>query len=150
LRELEARMRVLNRRYSHAFTCKEEIGDAVLDHLTRSIVIGDKSIAFCKREFRVLELLVSRLNKVIPKERLMNQLFDYEDDVGPNAVELYISRVRQKIRGTRLQIETVRSVGYVARMLGDERPPNRTGKLVDLAATNHKMEANNELCLKCD
>jgi two-component system response regulator TctD len=51
---------------------------------------------------------------------LMDQLFGYAEDVGPNAIELYVSRVRQKLRASKLRIETIRSVGYVARVFDCE------------------------------
>jgi two-component system, OmpR family, response regulator TctD len=123
LRELEARMRVLHRRYNDLFSPKGEIGNVLLDPAARSVCVAGKSIPFSKREFRLFELLTARINSVVPKERLMDQLFGYDEDVGPNAVELYVSRVRQKIRDSSLRIETVRSVGYVARILEDNHEP---------------------------
>ncbi len=127
LRELEARMRALIRRHGAASACKGEIGDVVLDTAARSISVGGKQISLSRREFRLFELLTSRLNNVIPKERLMDQLFGYAEDVGPNAIELYVSRVRQKLRESTLRIETVRSFGYVARIL-DSVPNQERGE----------------------
>jgi two-component system, OmpR family, response regulator TctD len=120
LRELEARMRALNRRYSDISSCKEEFGDVIMDAAARSISVGGKHVSLSKREFRLFEILTSRLNQVVPKERLMDQLFGYAEDVGPNAIELYVSRVRQKLRASKLRIETIRSVGYVARVFDCE------------------------------
>jgi two-component system response regulator TctD len=127
LRELEARMRALNRRHGGHFACTGEIGDVVMDAAARSISVAGKHISFSRREFKLFELLTARLNNVIPKERLMDQLFGYEEDIGPNAIELYVSRVRQKLRESKLRIETIRSVGYVARVdcAPDQRLPLR-------------------------
>jgi two-component system, OmpR family, response regulator TctD len=119
VRELEARLRALVRRHGSTFVSKGEFGGVVLDTVTRSASFGGGTISLTRREFRLLELLTSRLDNVIPKERLMDQLFGYEEDVGPNAVELYISRIRQKLRETKLRIDTVRTVGYVAKVVND-------------------------------
>src|SRR5258706_7559234 len=127
LRELEARMRALNRRCSEMSACKEEIGDVVMDAAARSISVGGKNIPLSRREFRLFELLTSRLNHVVPKERLMDQLFGHKQEVSPNAIELYVSRVRPKLRVSKLRIETVRSVGYVARLL-DPEPDQRSSQ----------------------
>jgi two-component system, OmpR family, response regulator TctD len=120
LRELEARLRALIRRHGGAFASKGEFGGVVLDTITRTASFGGSAISLTRREFRLLELLTSRLDNVIPKERLMDQLFGYEEDVGPNAVELYVSRIRQKLRETKLRIDTVRTVGYVAKVVNDQ------------------------------
>src|SRR5262249_29699335 len=90
LRELEARLRALVRRHGGTFASKGEFGGVVLDTITRTASFAGRAISLTRREFRLLELLTSRLDNVIPKERLMDQLFGYEEDVGPNAVELYV------------------------------------------------------------
>ena len=119
-RELEARLRALVRRHGGALVSKGEFGGVVLDTMTRTASFGGSAISLTRREFRLLELLTARLDNVIPKERLMDQLFGYEEDVGPNAVELYVSRVRQKLRETKLRIDTVRTVGYVAKVVNEQ------------------------------
>jgi two-component system response regulator TctD len=52
---------------------------------------------------------------VVAKERLMNQLFNFDETVSINALELHISRLRKKLEPARVEIGTVRGVGYVAR-----------------------------------
>jgi two-component system response regulator TctD len=116
--ELEARMRALTRRYRMAPESKADFADVVLDTAAREVTVGGNKIGFNRREFRLFELLVRRLDQVVPKERLMDQLFGYEDDVGPNALELYISRIRRKLGVSGLRIETIRRVGYRARAGG--------------------------------
>ncbi|HTM76913.1 MAG TPA: helix-turn-helix domain-containing protein, partial [Devosia sp.] len=64
--------------------------------------------------FRLLEILISSLGRVVPKERLMNQLFNLDNDVSTNALELYVSRLRRKLGDADLQITTARGVGYKA------------------------------------
>ncbi|MBL0915562.1 MAG: winged helix-turn-helix transcriptional regulator, partial [Sphingopyxis sp.] len=65
------------------------------------------------REFRLLELLIGNMGRVLSKDQIASQLFDFDDDAGPNAIELYIGRLRRKLEGA-LVVRTVRGVGYVA------------------------------------
>jgi two-component system response regulator TctD len=116
LRELEARMRAVVRRHSGTPTSKIEIGNLTMDIAAQSIVVGGERIELTRREFRLLELLVPHAGQVVPRERLMDQLFGYENAVNPNALELYISRIRRRLRHSTLRIETVWGVGYVAKI----------------------------------
>jgi two-component system, OmpR family, response regulator TctD len=122
LRELEARMRAVVRRQAGSPTSKIEIGNLTMDIAAQSIAIGNERIELTRREFRLLELLVPYPGQVVPRERLMDQLFGYENAVNPNALELYISRIRRRLRQSTLRIETVWGVGYVAKIL--DAPPN--------------------------
>jgi two-component system response regulator TctD len=115
LLELEARMRAVMRRQGGVPASRIEIGNVVMDIAERTIEIDGRRINLTRREFRLLELLVPRLGRVVPKERLMDQLFGYENAVGQNALELYVSRIRHRLLDSTLRIETVRGVGYVAR-----------------------------------
>jgi len=116
LRELEARMRAVVRRNSGTPTSKIEIGNVTMDIAAQSIAVGGERIELTRREFRLLELLVPYAGQVVPRERLMDQLFGYENAVNPNALELYISRIRRRLRHSTLRIETVWGVGYVAKI----------------------------------
>jgi two-component system, OmpR family, response regulator TctD len=116
LRELEARMRAVVRRHVGTPTSRIEIGNVTVDIAAQSIAVGGEPIELTRREFRLLELLVSHPGQVVPRERLMNQLFGYEKAVNPNALELYISRIRRRLRQSTLRIETVWGTGYVAKI----------------------------------
>ena len=78
--------------------------------------IGGVSLELGRREFRLLEILVTNAGKVVPKERLMNQLFNFDEAVSVNALELHISRLRKKLEAADVEIGTVRGVGYVVRV----------------------------------
>ena len=114
LRELEARLRALMRRTSGMTTSVLAIGNVSVDLAGRTVAIDGKDVDFGRREFRLLEILISSLGKVVPKERLMNQLFNLDNDVSTNAIELYVSRLRRKLGDADLQITTARGVGYKA------------------------------------
>ncbi len=57
--------------------------------------------------------LVGRLGQVVGKDEIGNGLFGFDDEAGPNAIELYVGRLRKKLAGAPLRITTVRGVGYL-------------------------------------
>jgi len=57
--------------------------------------------------------LLAHPGELISKDRLAGQVFDFDEPVGPNAVELYVARLRQKLRPHGPTIRTVRSLGYI-------------------------------------
>ena len=66
------------------------------------------------REFRLLELLLANLGRVLGKDVLIDRLFGLEDAVGSNTIVLYVSRLRRKLDGSTVHIRTLRGTGYVA------------------------------------
>ncbi|ALM84982.1 response regulator transcription factor [Bordetella sp. N] len=115
LRELEARLRALMRRPAGRTTSVATYGNLALDLAGRTAVINGAPLDLGRREFRLLEILLSRQGSTVAKERLMSQLFDL-DDVSLNALELLISRLRKKLAASSVDIVTVRGVGYQARI----------------------------------
>ena len=120
LRELEARMRAVVRRHGGIPTSKIELGNVTIDIAAQSIAAAGQPLELTRREFRLLELLVLNPGQVVPRERLMDQLFGYENAVNPNALELYVSRIRRRLKPSTLRIETVWGIGYVAKI--DDAP----------------------------
>lgn len=120
LRELEARLRVLMRRPAGQVTSLATVGDVTVDLANGFVSVGGRKVELGRREFRLLEILLARVGQVVAKERLMAQLFNFDEDVSVNALELQVSRLRRKLEGSRLEIETVRGVGYLARAAGGD------------------------------
>jgi two-component system response regulator TctD len=118
LRELEARLRALLRRSGGQASSSIEVGNLALDLAALNASVDGKALELGRREFRLLEILVSHVGKVVPKERLMNQLFNFDETVSINALELHISRLRKKLDGANVEIGTVRGVGYLLRVIG--------------------------------
>jgi DNA-binding response OmpR family regulator len=113
LRELEARARALIRRVGEERAGTIEVGDLVLDPAGRAISIRGAPVTLARREFSLLEILLVNRGRVMPKAKLFEKLFGFADeDVGMNAIELYVARLRRKIEGSRVQIVTVRGIGY--------------------------------------
>ncbi|OZI31644.1 DNA-binding response regulator [Bordetella genomosp. 10] len=115
LRELEARLRALMRRPAGRTTSLATYGNLALDLAGRTALVNGVPLELGRREFRLLEILLSRQGSTVAKERLMSQLFDL-DDVSLNALELLISRLRKKLATSSVDIVTVRGVGYQARV----------------------------------
>ena len=65
----------------------------------------------------MLEILIGNLGRVISKEQIAAQLFDFDDEAGPNAIEVYVGRLRRKL-GDALVIQTVRGLGYLTTASG--------------------------------
>ncbi len=112
-RELEARARVLMRRRSSGeATNIIACGDILLDRANRSARVGKREIQLKRREMSLLEILASRPGRVFSKDELLDHLFGFDDSANPNAIELYIGRLRKKLEGAKAKIITVRGIGY--------------------------------------
>lgn len=116
LRELEARLRVLMRRPANHATSLLEVGDLAIDVAGGLLTVAGRRVDVGRREFRLLEILLGRIGQVVPKERLMAQLFSFDEEVSVNALELYVSRLRRRLDGAGLEIRTIRGVGYLAQI----------------------------------
>jgi two-component system response regulator TctD len=115
--ELEARVRALIRRGQGNPDPILSLGLLKLDRTTGATYLGDDLLDLTRRERSVLEALVSRVGTVVPKARLAADVFDYDDDVAPNALEVYIGRLRRKLENSGLEIHTVRGLGYLLRQI---------------------------------
>jgi two-component system response regulator TctD len=112
-RELEARARVLLRRRSGGDATNILVcGDVSLDRTNRSVRVGKREVQLKRREMTLLEVLASRPGKVFSKEELLDRLFGFDEAAGPNAIELYVGRLRKKLEGAQTRIVTVRGMGY--------------------------------------
>lgn len=113
LRELEARVRALTRREAGRVATQVDIAGLVFDPSARTVQIGGEFVAMTRREMALLDLLVNHRGRIMSKERLFDGLFSFDDsDVGMNTVELYVGRLRKKLAGSGVCIETHRGLGY--------------------------------------
>ena len=112
-REFEARCRVLLRRARGQASEVVQIGGFQFDNAAHRVSLNGEPIELPNREYRLLEILVGRLGQVVGKDEIGNGLFGFDDEAGPNAIELYVGRLRKKLAGAPLRITTVRGVGYL-------------------------------------
>jgi DNA-binding response OmpR family regulator len=112
--ELLARIRALLRRESLSKTPKIQVGDLVLDTLTREAWRSQRKIDLTTKEYSILEYFMSHPNMVITRTMLEENAWDYEYDSMSNIIDVYIRRLRRKIDGEGVDslIQTVRGAGY--------------------------------------
>jgi two-component system OmpR family response regulator len=111
LPELEARVRALLRRAGgdQALVC----GPLKLNVETRQLSIGGETLEVSQRETAILESLLQRTGQVVLKSRLLSQLSAGDAELGSNAVEVYIHRLRKKLEPCGIRIRTIHGVGYL-------------------------------------
>ena len=112
LSEVEARLRALVRR-SQGGSDRVEVGQLSLDRSVRRFFIGDTPLDLPAREFEVLWELASKPGRVISKRLLSDKLSGFDDALGDNALEAFISRLRRKLQGSGATIRTLRGLGYL-------------------------------------
>ena len=111
---LVARLRALARRRSDTNLQPLELGDLVLEPVSRKVRRGDVAIPLSPREFALLEALMRHPGEVVSKTDLLERVWgdDFEGD--PNVVEVYVGYLRRKIDRPfdRADLETIRGEGY--------------------------------------
>ncbi len=114
--ELLARIRALNRRPKDTLPTVLTAKDLSLDTLNFQVKRGKKEIKLSRKEFALLEYLLRHKGKVLTKDQIINHVWDYEADVLPNTVEVYIGYLRNKIdrpfKDKPALIQTARGFGY--------------------------------------
>ena len=110
--ELEARVRALLRR-SAASSVYLSVGGLAIDVAAKRVRVHDKPIDLTPREWALLELFLARPNRVLSKDQIAESLFAIEEGLSPNAIEVYVSRLRTKIETAGVHIRTVRGFGYL-------------------------------------
>jgi len=113
--ELEARIRVQLRRVNDRTAPLVACGDLVFDTNTRLFSLAGETLALTPREHAVLEQLMVKAGRTVSKAALSAAIYDFETDADPSAIEIYVHRVRKKLEGSRVQIATLRGLGYLLR-----------------------------------
>jgi two-component system response regulator TctD len=121
LEELVARLEALLRRPGQLLGRSLQVANLVFDTESRQAFIDDKPQTLSAREVAVLELLMRRRDRVVSKKLVEDHIFGLSGEVASNAVEVYVHRLRKQLseRGARVQIHTVRGVGYI---IAEEKP----------------------------
>lgn len=120
LEELVARLQALLRRPGNLLGLALRLGNLTLDTAARQVFVDDRPVTFLPREVAVLEQLLRRSSHVVAKSVLEGSLYGPAQEVGSNAVEVYVHRLRRHLAevGASVQVHTVRGVGY---MITEER-----------------------------
>jgi two-component system OmpR family response regulator len=111
--ELEARVRALLRRAAGEASPLTTIGRLTIDPARRVAAVDGRPLDLRRREWAVLERLSAQVGKVVQKDRLSAEVFGYDEPVSPNAIEVYVARLRRKLEPDGPAIRTIRGLGYV-------------------------------------
>jgi DNA-binding response OmpR family regulator len=115
LDELVARLQALLRRPGNLLGLALTLGNVTLDTVARQAFVDGKPILLSAREIAVLEHLLRRSGRIVAKTLLEGSLYGLSQEVGSNAVEVYVHRVRKHLAevGASVQIHTMRGIGYL-------------------------------------
>lgn len=122
LRELEARLQALLRRHGGLAASVIRLGNFTFDGAAKRASVGPVGLELGRREFRLLEYFVASRNRIVSKDQILERLFSHDEEVGLNAVELYVSRLRRKLEASDFTIRTIRGLGYVAELTPPSSP----------------------------
>jgi two-component system OmpR family response regulator len=113
MRELTARVHALVRRSQAQTGPKIVHGPLVLDTLARRAQLSGAPLDLAAREWAVLEVLLARVEKIVSKESIIQAVANWGEELTPNAIEVYVSRLRAKLEPAGVRIRTVRGFGYM-------------------------------------
>lgn len=119
--ELLARLRAVKRRAIAAEDTSFRVGDLVFDPATREVRRSERRISLTRTEYNLLETLVYRAGKVVPRRSLIEAVWGSDKEVEENTLDAFMRLLRAKIDppGTSKLIHTVRGVGYAIRTEGE-------------------------------
>ena len=112
LPELQARLRALIRRSRSSASSELTAGAICLDLARRVATTGGEDLDITGREWEILQQLMLAMPNVVKKQKMAESLSEWENEITANAVEIYVSRLRQKIQGSGVEIRTIRGIGY--------------------------------------
>lgn len=114
--ELLARVRALLRRPKNVTDNKLHVGDLTMEPEQFKVVRGGKKIDLSSKEFALLEYMMRNPDRILTKNNIIEHVWDYDADILPNTVEVFIGYLRNKIdkpfKKQKPMIETVRGFGY--------------------------------------
>jgi len=111
--ELAARVRALIRRSQAQIGPKIVHGPLTLDTVARRAFLSNQPLELAAREWAVLEVLLGKVEKIVSKESIIQAVAGWDEELSPNAIEVYISRLRGKLERAGIRIRTVRGFGYM-------------------------------------
>ena len=118
--ELLARLRALTRRRGDVLLEEVTFADVRLDLTTHDLSCGDATVHLSGKEFEVMRILMSSSSRVVSKHDLLGRVWG-DSDASENSVEAYVSFLRKKLAhiGSKVQITTLRMLGYRLEVLGE-------------------------------
>jgi DNA-binding response OmpR family regulator len=113
--EVIARIKALLRRPGGALGATLKSGNIAFDTIGRDLRVGDRVLTLPRRESAILEHLMRRAGRVVPKSVLEERLYGMDDELGSNAIPVHVHHLRRRLTesGATVEIHTVRGVGYL-------------------------------------
>lgn len=112
-RELVARLHAIRRREDADRSAEIEMGKLSFNATSGITTLAGQTLDLTRREFALLGMLIKDRGQVLSKSRLLDGLYAFDDTVvGENAIELYVARLRKKLTGSGVEIQTLRGRGY--------------------------------------
>lgn len=117
--ELVARLRALHRRQFTLRADRIEVGRLAYDFREREALVDEKALDLPRRERLVLETLIRRPGRAVMRRALEEAVYSLDDEIGSNALDAHISRLRRKLEdaGAGIEIRAIRNIGYLLRTL---------------------------------
>ncbi|MCK9987083.1 MAG: two-component system, OmpR family, response regulator TctD [Azoarcus sp.] len=112
LTELEARIKALLRRAGNLVPTVK-IGRLEFDLNSRLATVEGKPLSLTPRELAVLEALIARQGRPLAREALFEKVFSFDEEARPEAIEIYVHRLRKKLEGSGAVVTTLRGLGYL-------------------------------------
>jgi len=116
--ELLARLRAVKRRALVPQATTLQVDDLVLDPATREVSRGGVRLALTRTEYGLLERLMDRAGKVVPRRQLIESVWGFDREIEDNTLDVFVRLLRSKVdgNGRKKLIHTMRGVGYVIRI----------------------------------
>ena len=113
LEELAARIRALARRLAGDPSPDLTVGNLMLDRNAARAYVDGRDLELRRREHALLLVLATNAGRLVSRRRLIGEIFGHDDEASPNALDLYVARVRRKLEPNGPRIVTYRGQGYV-------------------------------------
>jgi DNA-binding response OmpR family regulator len=111
--ELVARVKALHRRGHQSQSNGIVLAGLMLDVSSRRAIANGQPVELSVREWGVLEYLMRNVSRVVSKQQIIDAILPWGEEMTPNAIEVYVSRIRTKIAATGVTIRTIRGFGYL-------------------------------------
>ncbi|CAG9606822.1 response regulator transcription factor [Pseudoneobacillus rhizosphaerae] len=114
VKELLFRVAVVLRRVERALEAVIKVGNLMIDRKNFEININQETILLPLKEFELLSLLASRVNKITPRSVLVEQIWGADYEGGEQTLNTHINRIRERLKKyeATVEIQTVRGIGY--------------------------------------
>lgn len=112
LAELEARLHALVRRARGTEHPRLACGPLAYDGTRRQFLLDGEVLVLSPREHSVLRVLIQRSGEPMSKQQIIDRVFSDDEDVHPEAVEVFVHRLRKRLDGSTVRVATLRGLGY--------------------------------------